>query len=371
MGLLFTPYQIGSLETANRLVRSATAERMADPDGRPLPPLTELYEDLTRGGVGLIITGHMYVHPSGKAHDEMTGIHRDDLVPDLANLAQTVHDLGGRIVPQINHGGMNSLAETISEPMAPSAIDEPFLTRPAREMTPQEVETAVQSFADAARRCQQAGFDGVQIHAAHGYLISQFLSPYVNQRTDRWGGTAEKRMRFLRDVCSAVREQVGDEYPVLIKLGMEDGVEGGLSSEEGAGIVAALAGMGIDAVEISGGLGGWNKTLNVRKGIKSEAKEAYFVPLAREARRHAELPILVVGGFRSRSVMEKVLDDGFADYISLCRPLISEPDLPNQFKLGLKEKSRCLSANNCWAKEAGEGISCKCPHDRVLEKLKG
>ena len=368
MGLLFTPYSIGSLQTPNRLVRSATAERMADPDGRPLPTLTRLYEDLARGGVGLIITGHMYVHPAGKAHDEMTGIYADDLIPDLAGLARAVHDLGGRIVPQINHGGMNSLAESVTDPIAPSAIDEPFLTRPAREMTPEEVETAVQAFADAARRCQEAGFDGVQIHAAHGYLISQFLSPFVNKRTDMWGGTAKKRMRFLEEVCSAVRERVGDEYPVLIKLGMKDGVEGGLSSEEGAGIVAALAGMGIDAVEISGGLGGENKNLNVRRGIKSEAKEAYFSPLAREARVHTELPILLVGGFRSQSVMERVLADGMADFVSLCRPLISEPDLPNQFMRGLKDKSRCLSANNCWAREAGEGIACKCPHDRVAQK---
>ncbi len=358
MGLLFTPYQIGSLQTSN-----------PDPDGRPLPPLTNLYEDLARGGVGLIITGHMYVHPSGKAHDEMTGVYSDDLIPDLAELARTVHGLGGRIVPQINHGGMNSQAEAISEPISPSAIDQPFLEKPAREMTPREVDTAIHAFADAARRCKEAGFDGVQIHAAHGYLVSQFLSPFVNKRTDQWGGTAEKRMRFLRDVCSAVREQVGDEYPVLIKLGMEDGVEGGLSSEEGAGVVAALAGMGIDAVEISGGLGGENKNLNVRKGIQTEAKEAYFLPLAREARRRTDLPILLVGGFRSRSVMETVLADGLADYVSLCRPLISEPDLPNQFRLGLSEKSRCLSANNCWAKEAGEGIKCKCPHDRVVDKL--
>ena len=369
MGLLFSPHQIGKLKTSNRLVRSATAERMADQDGRPLPPLTTLYQELTQGGVGLIITGHMYVHPSGKAHDEMTGVYADDLIPDLAKLAEAVHGLGGRIVPQINLGGMNSLAESVSEPVAPSAIDQPFLVRPAREMTSEEIETAIQAFGDAARRCQEAGFDGVQIHAAHGYLISQFLSPFVNRRNDRWGGTAEKRMRFLREVCSAVRKQVGDDYPMLVKLGMMDGVEGGLSLEEGAEVVGALAGMGIDAVEISGGLGGMNKTLNVRKGIKSEAKEAYFLPFAREARRRTALPILLVGGFRSRSVMEGVLAEGVADYVSLCRPLISEPDLPNQFKLGLKEKSRCLSANNCWAKEAGEGIGCKCPHERVVEKL--
>ncbi|MEJ2540666.1 MAG: NADH:flavin oxidoreductase [Gemmatimonadota bacterium] len=368
MSILFTPCQIGSLETPNRFVRSATAERMSDDDGRPLPPLTELYRELARGGVGLIITGHMYVHPAGKAHDEMTGVHTDELMPDLAALAQAVHDLGGLIVPQINHGGMNALAETVSDPMAPAAIDEPFLTRPAREMTPSEVEAAIQAFGEAARRCKEAGFDGVQIHAAHGYLISQFLSPFVNKRTDEWGGSADKRMRFLREVCAVVRGQVGEEYPVLIKLGMADGVEGGLSAEEGAHIVGALAGMGIDGVEISGGLGGANKTLNVRKGIKSQEKEAYFLPHARLAGQHTRLPIILVGGFRSRSVMERVLDDGLADFVSLCRPLISEPDLPNQFREGLKEKSRCLSANNCWAREPGEGIACKCPHEKVSER---
>lgn len=371
MDPLFTPCFIGTMQTANRLVRSATAERMADPDGRPRSSLAELYRELAKGGVGLIVTGHMHVHPDGKAHDEMTGIHTDELIPDLARLARVVHDHGGRIVPQINHGGMNSLAESVSDPKAPSAIDQPFLTRPAREMAPREIEEAIHAFGEAARRCQEAGFDGVQIHAAHGYLISQFLSPFVNRRTDSWGGTPENRLRFLREVCAVVRERVGDGYPVLIKLGMEDGVEGGLSAEEGADIVAALSGMGIDAVEISGGLGGTNKTLNVRKGIKNAEKEAYFLHLARKARPRTSIPIILVGGFRSRSVMERVLADGLADFISLCRPLISEPDLPMQFQSGISDKSRCLSANNCWARGPGEGIACKCPHDRLAERLTG
>ncbi len=367
MTLLFTPNNIGSLSTPNRIVRSATAERMADSDGRPLPQLTELYKNLVRGGVGLIITGHMYVHLSGKAHVEMTGIYNDDLIPNLAKLADAVHNEHGHIVVQINHAGMNANAEVVSEAIAPSAIDAPFLSRPAREITPQEIETVIQAYGNSARRCQEAGFDGVQIHAAHGNLISQFLSPFVNRRTDKWGGNGTKRMRFLREVCSAVREKVGSEYPVLIKLGMMDSVEGGLSSDEGAQIVAALENMGLDAVEISGGIGG-TKNLNDRKGIRSEADEAYFLPLARQARPVTQLPIILVGGFRSRSVMEQVLADGLADYISLCRPLITEPDLPNQFKLGLKEKSRCLSANNCWPNNAGDGIACKCPHEKVVKK---
>lgn len=368
MSALFTPGNIGTLALPNRLVRSATAERMADAEGRPRPQLRALYKELARGGVGLIITGHMYVHPSGKAHPEMTGIYADELIPDLAELADTVHREGRRVVAQINHGGMQCSRETVTDTLAPSAIDAPFLEQPAREMSPDEIRMVIQAYGQAARRAREAGFDGVQIHAAHGYLISQFLSPFVNHRTDAWGGDGpaetpaenlEGRMRFLRTVCKEVREQVGRDYPVLIKLGMMDGVEKGLTPEEGAQVVAALEGMGLDAVEISGGIGG--RKLNIPQGIRTEADEGYFRSLARWARPVTRLPILLVGGFRSRRVMEEVLDANDADYISLCRPLICEPDLPNRLRQELQERSRCISANHCWAEREGEGIACKCP----------
>lgn len=361
MSKLFTPGKIGSLNLPNRLVRSATAERMADAgDGRPRPQLKDLYRELTKGGVGLIITGHMYIHPSGKAHPEMTGIYSDDLIPGLAELASTVHQEGGKVVVQINHGGMQCDRETVPDPMAPSTMDATSLNRAAREMTTAEINDIIQAFGQAARRVKMAGFDGVQIHAAHGYLNSQFLSPFSNRRTDDWGGNQTKRLRFLREVCGAVRERVGRDYPVLIKLGMMDGIESGLSPEDGVQVVAALEEMELDGVEISGGIGG-ARALNVRKGIRSEDREAYFLPLARKARPATRLPILLVGGMRSRKVMERVLGDGDADFISLCRPLITEPDFPNRMHMGLQEKSGCLSSDNCWAENEGEGISCKCP----------
>jgi 2,4-dienoyl-CoA reductase-like NADH-dependent reductase (Old Yellow Enzyme family) len=360
MDKLFTPGQIGTLNLPNRLVRSATAERMADADGRPTPRLGELYAELARGGVGLIITGHMYVHPSGKAHPEMTGIYADELIPGLAELAQTAHRAGGRVMVQINHGGMQCSRETVAETIAPSAVDAPFLERPAREMTSVEIAATIKAYGQAARRAKEAGFDGVQIHGAHGYLISQFLSPFINRRTDEWGGDIEGRMRFLRAVCQAVREQVGRDYPVAIKLGLTDGVEGGLTPEEGARVVAALEGMGLDGVEISGGIGG-GRNINTRTGIRSEADEAYFRPLAQQVRPVTLLPIILVSGFRSQKVMEEVLSSGDADFISVCRPLICEPDLPNRMHAGSQERSRCISANRCWAEQEGEGIACKCP----------
>jgi 2,4-dienoyl-CoA reductase-like NADH-dependent reductase (Old Yellow Enzyme family) len=250
--------------------------------------------------------------------------------------------------------------EVTPRTVAPSAIDEPFLKQPAQEITESEIETTIQAYGQAARRAKEAGFDGVQIHAAHGYLISQFLSPYTNNRNDKWGGDFQRRIRFLSHVCQTVREQVGSDYPVFIKLGMMDGIAGGLSREEGAHIISLLDGMGLDAVEISGGIGG-KHMVNVRKGIRSEKDEAYFLQLARQARPLTRLPILLVGGFRSRVVMERVLAEGNADFISLCRPLISEPDLPKLMRLGLKTKSRCISSNNCWAEGLGVGIACKCP----------
>jgi 2,4-dienoyl-CoA reductase-like NADH-dependent reductase (Old Yellow Enzyme family) len=361
MNFVFTSSRIGTLELPNRLIRSATAENMADnSDGKPQPQLKRLYQELARGGVGLIITGHMYVHPSGKAHPEMTGIYSDTLVPSLAELADAVHREGGRIAAQINHGGMQC-QDTVAKTIAPSAIEAPFLNQPAQEISLEEIHLLIQAYAQAARRAQEAGFDAVQVHAAHGYLISQFLSPFVNRRSDEWGGDLERRMRFLRAVCQAVREQVGRDYPVFVKLGMMDGVEGGLTPEEAVQIVAALDEMGLDALEISGGVGGGRRYLNTRPGVLSGIDEAYFRPLARQARPVTRLPIMLVGGLRSQQTMEEVLASGDADFISLCRPFICEPDLPNRLRLGQQQEAACISANCCWPETLGEGIACKCP----------
>jgi 2,4-dienoyl-CoA reductase-like NADH-dependent reductase (Old Yellow Enzyme family) len=302
----------------------------------------------------------MYGHPSGKAHEHMMGVYSDELTAGLAELADAVHTEGGCIAVQINHGGMQCSPKTVKEALAPSAIQASFLPQPARELTPAEIDLLVDSYAQAARRVKQAGFDGVQIHGAHGYLVSQFLSPFVNKRMDRWGGDPDRRMRFLSSICTAVREQVGPDYPLFIKLGVMDGVEGGLTLQDGVQVVAALESVGLDAVEISIGVGG-EKGTSIRKGVNTSEDEGYFRPWGQAAQPKTPLPIILVGGFRSRSVMEDVLGSGDADFISLCRPLICEPDLPERMRLGLQERSRCISANRCWAAKPGEGISCKCP----------
>jgi 2,4-dienoyl-CoA reductase-like NADH-dependent reductase (Old Yellow Enzyme family) len=358
MTLLFTPYKIGSLSIPNRLIRSATAERMASENGTPQPALIELYRKLAAGGVGLIITGHFYVQPNGKAHPEMTGVYSDDLIPGLTLLSEAVHQEGGLIAAQINHGGMNSSAW--HDPMAPSEIQLPSMEHPAREMTINEIEETIRNFGQAARRVKEAGFDGVQIHSAHGYLISEFLSPLTNRRTDHWGGDFDRRLNFLKEVYTSVRQNVGPDFPVLVKLGMEDFPENGLSAADGTLIASSLEKMGMDAIEISSGIGKPGVG-SIHKGVRTEAEEAYFRPLAKLARQTTNLPLSLVGGMRSRAVMESILSSGDADFISICRPLIREPNFPNMLKVGMIERSACLSANNCWAINAGDGIACKCP----------
>ncbi len=362
--MLFTPAKIGNLKLKNRLVRSATQEGLSDEKGFLDDRLFDMYRDLAKGGVGLIITGHMYIHPTGRANPQMSGIYSDDQIPGLKKLTDVVHAEGGLVCVQINHAGMHAVVESGLDLLSASDTDTEQSKRPARGMTIKEIETMIAAFGSAARRAVEAGFDAVQIHAAHGYLTSQFNSPLINKRTDKYGGDIFGRMTFLKEVAAVVREQVGPDYPVLIKLGMMDGDEGGLTLEEGVEIVKALQEMGIDGVELSGGLGG-KKISSVKKGVQNEGKEAYFLSFAKAAKPATDLPIILVGGFRSKSVMEAALAGGNVDFVSICRPLINDPYLPAKLESGELEKSGCLSANNCWAESPGSGISCKCP---TLEK---
>jgi 2,4-dienoyl-CoA reductase-like NADH-dependent reductase (Old Yellow Enzyme family) len=359
---LFSPIQIGGLELDNRLVRSATAERLAtEPMGRATPALAALLNKLAQGGVGLIITGHAYTSPGGKAHPEMLSVHCDEMLPGLTTLAEAVHEGGGRIALQINHGGRQCSDACVPDIVAPSAVPTSSGRLP-RQMTRAEIVECIGDFGQAARRAKLAGFDAVQLHGAHGYLIGQFLSPHTNRRSDAWGGDFERRLRFLAAVCEAVRGAVGPDFPVFIKLGMMDNLQSmpdGLSPEDGARIVARLDGLGLDAVEISGGCGG-GSDFNTRLAVGSKEPEAYFLPLAQRARAVTRLPLILVGGLRSRARMDEVLDSGDVHMISLCRPLIREPDLPNRLRSGEATAAACISGGRCWPKGMGQGISCKC-----------
>ena len=359
MPSLFEPARIQGIQLRNRMVRSATAECMAKVNGEPKPGLSEVYRDLAAGGVGLIITGHMFVHRTGKAHPGMTGIDDDRLVRPLSELVPAVHQAGGRIAAQINHAGRQTRDPSVADPVAPSEVPASGHRAGARALTLDEIETLVESYGRAAARAKAAGFDAVQIHAAHGYLVSQFLSPLTNRRTDAFGGSLENRMRFLKRVAGAVRDAVGPGFPVLIKLGLRDEDEAGLTLADGLQVVARLAEFSIDAVEISGGIAG-SRNFNIPTAIRPGQNEAYFRPWAVQARRATDLPILLVGGFRSLESMEATLASGDAQFISLCRPLICEPDLAHRLQSGAQTASRCVSGNRCWPEAQGESIACRC-----------
>jgi 2,4-dienoyl-CoA reductase-like NADH-dependent reductase (Old Yellow Enzyme family) len=357
MSILFEPATIGTLDLPNRLVRSATAEYMSDLDGRPEQPLSDLYGELARGGVGLIITGHCFVHEGGRCHLHMTGVHRDDFIPDLEKVTGAVHDENGLVVMQINHGGRQCAANAIpGSPVAPSPVPVAKGQERPVELSEEGIEEIISAFGDAAGRAKAAGFDGVQIHAAHGYLINQFNSPAANWRGDRWGRTAAGRMRFLEEVAASIRDRVGHEYAVLIKLGMQDFARDGLTLKDGAEIVRHLADWGIDALEVSGGIG----RTSVRKDIHRPEDEAYFLHAARQAREATDLPIILVGGMRSKQILEGILEEGTADFISMSRPLIREPDLPTRFREG-QQRSTCISCNLCWPPPGESGIACRDP----------
>jgi 2,4-dienoyl-CoA reductase-like NADH-dependent reductase (Old Yellow Enzyme family) len=359
MSKLFESSEINGMKLANRFVRSATWEGMAADDGACTPKLIELMAGLARGGVGLIISGHTYVSPEGQAGPWQLGVYKDELVSGLTEMAQAVHANGGKIVLQLAHAGYFANAKLTGQtPLAPSNV-EGFAKGPRHEMNTDDIKGIVKAYGAAAGRAQTAGFDGVQIHSAHGYLLSQFLSPAFNQRQDEYGGDIRNRARALIEVLQEIRQTVGKAYPVLAKMNCQDFFENGLPPEDSRQAGKMLVENGIDAIELSGGVLIGGKMSPSRMGIKSEEKEAYFQNEARAFKAEVNVPLILVGGNRSFQVAERMVNDGVADYISLCRPLIREPGLINRWKSGDLSKAACVSDNMCFEPaRKGEGIYC-------------
>jgi 2,4-dienoyl-CoA reductase-like NADH-dependent reductase (Old Yellow Enzyme family) len=313
----------------------------------------DLMRRLAENEVGLIITGYAYVLKSGQSFPDMNGIQDDDHIPGYQEMTRAVHDAGGRIVMQIAHCGSASetVAKTGGDYMAVSLADHlPDYGREPRVMTDADIEAIIAAFGQAAGRVQEAGFDGVQIHGAHGYLVAQFLSPLTNQRQDKWGGKLENRMRFVIEAFRSVKSQVDDDFPIMIKLGCKDYVKSndGLSIEDGVQVAKALEREGVCLIEISH----CSQDASFRKknllGITSEEKEACFLPEARLVRQATAVPLSLVGGMRSPAVMEDIIGSGDADMISICRPLIREPDLIKRWQAGDRRPADCISCGKCF-----------------------
>ncbi len=298
---LFEETAINRMKLANRLVRSATWEGMCDEQGRPTEAQVRLYRDLARGGVGLIVSGFAYVTEDGRPLPGAMGLHRDDTVAACKELTSAVHEAGGKVCAQLGHAGGQSRSNLCGgQPLAPSAIKAPqYLPEEPREMTLADIERVLEGFAAAAGRAKQAGFDAVQLHAAHGYLINQFLSPHTNLRNDAFGGNLQGRSRFLLEAYGRVRAAVGPAYPVLVKLNGSDNLEGGFKLEEAVQVARQLDGAGIDAIEVSAGTAASGEQGPVRRNITSHDLEAYNLSQAKAIDQEVGCPVITVGGIRS------------------------------------------------------------------------
>jgi 2,4-dienoyl-CoA reductase-like NADH-dependent reductase (Old Yellow Enzyme family) len=360
MSKLFETTTIKSMELDNRFVRSATALGEAADDGACTSSIIHRMVELARGGVGLIITGHAYVDKVGQAGAKQLGCHDDSMLPGLTEMAQAVHDADGKIALQIAHAGLlASIEQTGQEPLGPSPLQTE--NGPAgRAMTVGELDDMAAAFASAASRAMQAGYDAVQIHSAHGYGLGQFISPFFNKRTDEYGGSLESRARVLVRVVAAVRGAVGERYPVLLKINAVDRLDGGLCKEETVQVCAMLQQAGVDAIEFSGGT-----TYALRQGLieqtfaPTKKKNVYYRDAAELYKTQVDVPLMLVGGIRSFETSEELVEDGIADYVSFCRPLIREPGLVNRWKAGDRRKSGCTSDNLCgYASMQGKGLHC-------------
>jgi 2,4-dienoyl-CoA reductase-like NADH-dependent reductase (Old Yellow Enzyme family) len=339
MNKLFESSKINTLSLANRFIRSATWAGMADDDGKCTSRLIELMSELAKGGVGLIITGHTYVHQNGRHSPWQLGIDRDEHIPGLKSMTRAVHEAGGKIAVQLGYGGA-------------------YLSKSrVRSMSIADIQELVQAYGKAAIRAREAGFNAVQIFAAHGFFLSQLLCPRYNDRTDMYGGNIQNRARTLLEILKAVRQAVGDDYPLLVKLNAQDFVENGLNLEEAVQIGLMLEDNGIDAIELSGGL--LNNPNVLRTHISSEADEAYLQNEAKAFKEKIKVPLILVGGIRSYNVARQLIEQKVTDYIAMCRPFICEPGLVNRWRSGNFTKAACISCNNCVEQvKEGYGVSC-------------
>lgn len=354
---LLTPGHIGSLRLKNRVVMSPMSTGYAERDGTVTPRLLAHYRERAKGGVGLIICEYSYIDTEfSKASSCQLGVYDDECVSGLTRLAETIKDSGGRAGLQISHVGLQrSIAgarRVAPSPIPWDRLGEPTPT-PARELTTDEIDVIIEAFAKAARRVKSSGFDLVEIHGGHGYLITQFLSPLTNRRKDQYGGDLQQRLLFARRVVERVREHIGSDFPLSVRLSQQEFLEGGLSLDDTIQIAKTLAEVGVDAIHVSGGIHRTHEWTTApmyqEKGIHVDAAKAI-----RDAVR---LPVMVVGSILTPQQAESVLSDGKADFITLGRALLADPHFVRKAAAGTPEEIRpCIRQNEgCAGRFASSG----------------
>lgn len=383
--VLFKPLSIGKLNIPGRVIKAATSETRATADGLATQATIDFYLPIAKGGTPLIITGNIYVSFDGKSTPMQMGIDHDDKIPALARLVDAVHAQGGKIFAQLSHSGREVVPSFAGLPEAVSASEVTDLstgTRP-RALTVAEIERVVERFGEAAGRSKQAGFDGIQIHAGHGYLISQFLTPYTNRRTDEYGGSLTNRVKLLRAILRAIRARVGSDFPVIMKLNGSDylPLRAGLKTPELVQVAKIMEGDGLDGVEVS--VGHYESGFPVVRGtfgrcLRSMVQgsvrhlpplrrismtvfwpllaaifnliwrpyEGYNLRYARQFKKALSIPVLCVGGFLTRAAMEAAIDQGLCDAVSIGRGFVANPLLYRQLRDGTPGP-RCVDCNAC------------------------
>ncbi len=400
--LLFSPITIGTLELPARLFKTATAETRATADGVVTDEVEAFYRLLAKGETPLIITGNIYVSRQGKSAPRQLGADHDDKIAGLSRIPAIVHRHGGRIFAQLNHCGRQVVPDFVGAADVVSASGVTDLltgTRP-RALGSDEIGRIVCKFADAAVRCREAGFDGVQLHSANGYLLSQFLTPYTNRRGDEYGGSLEGRTRFAREILAAIRTRCGADFPVVIKMNGADRLplRDGLSPVELAQAARTMEEAGIDAVEISVGhyesgfpmvCGSFDLCLrHMVRGSMAQlpllrrtamrvlrplvafasnhlwpGREGFNLDYAPQFARRLQIPLICVGGFRTRPAMEAALASGDCDAVSAGRPFIADPFFFRHIRDG-RPGPRCVDCNGCVGHLGAQPAECYHPQVR-------
>ena len=402
-GLLFSPIRIGPLELPGRLFKTATAETRASPDGFVTDAVVDFYRPIARGGTPLIITGNIYISQQGKSAPNQLGVDDDDKIPGLARLVEAVHAQGAKLFAQLNHCGRQvvpGFAGATDVVSASTTKDLLTGTRP-RQLGVDEIQGLVGQFADAAARCRRAGFDGVQLHSANGYLLSQFLTPYTNRRRDAYGGSLKARTRFACEILAAIRVRVGPDYPVIIKMNGADRLplRDGLKTAELVEAAKILQAAGVDAVEISVGhyesgfpmvcgtfgrclrnmVDGsmahlpWLRRTVVRvfrplialaSNLLWKGREGFNLDYTPAFKAALNIPVICVGGFRTRDRMEAALANCLCDAVSAGRPFIADPYFYRHLRVH-ETGPRCVDCNACVGHLGAQPVDCYHPRVRA------
>lgn len=334
--LLFTPITLPNGTTIkNRFFKSAMSEGMGTKNFQPKKNIATLYKRWAEGGTGLIITGNIMIDPKGTAEPGNIVFDKNSNMEILKDWAKQGQQHGAKVMVQLNHPGKQAPKTIAKETVAPSAVplgnglNKLFST--PRALTTSEVEELVQKFITSAKVAKEAGFSGVQIHAAHGYLISQFLSPHDNRRTDKYGGSLENRMRFLKEIYLGMREELGKDFPIGIKINSTDFKEDGLTEEDSLETIVELANLGLDFVEISGGT---YERPAMMGATSTSSNKVFFAEYSKKLKQKVNIPVIVTGGIRSINAMNTLLNDNTTDFIGIARPLTIDPNIPNKIKQG-------------------------------------